>query len=353
MSLAAKEEMLSPSSDPCVFFPLAADPAELETRFGETSQLRKNSRQGFARKTLALHQGSVWTNSGTALGIEPLLRREALRSRCTGKEHDYESGLDNFDARYYSSSLGHFTSPDWSDSPDPAPYATFTNPQTLDLYSYVKNNPLRDADPTGHSGDDDLVDHILNFVVSAGVTWLSDNVFGAGRPDPKSIEGQIGQSVGDFAAQQTGLAEAEAGTAGMADAGAMVTVPEVGPEGAALDAGISGVAILHGTATAALATSNMAKDINRTSSGPKANDAPGVTAGGQATDEHGNKLGPSGEKQVNTTSSNTREAARNRARSEGSGTTEHRNPRRGKPHFHPTDNKGKKKPSSTHHEYPG
>jgi hypothetical protein len=59
MLLAAKEETFSPSSDPCVFFPLVADPADLEARFSETMQLRKNSRLGFRRKTVALHQGSA------------------------------------------------------------------------------------------------------------------------------------------------------------------------------------------------------------------------------------------------------------------------------------------------------
>ena len=150
MSLAAKEQSLSAFSDPCVFFPLAADPAELETRFGETSQLRKNSRQGFARKNLALDPGSAWTNSGTALGIEPLLRLEGIRSRCTGKERDPESGLDEFGARYYSSSLGRFTIPDWAAKPTAVPYAFFGNPQTLNLYSYVGNNPITHGDPDGH-----------------------------------------------------------------------------------------------------------------------------------------------------------------------------------------------------------
>lgn len=88
------------------------------------------------------------------------------------------------------------------------------------------------------------------------------------------------------------------------------------------------------------------------SGGPKAADAPGVTAGGQATDAHGNKLGPSGETQIDRTRSNTREGARNRALGEGSGAVEHSNPRVGNPHWHPTDAQGNKKPSSTHHEYP-
>jgi RHS repeat-associated protein len=147
MSLAAKEEMLSPSSDPCVFFPLAADPAELETHFGTTPQLRKNSRLGFERTNLAPHQGSAWCNSGTALGIEPALLQSAIRSRCTGKERDSESGLDNFGARYDSSSLGRFMTPDPSSVSGDIVESEF--PQSWNMYSYVLNNPLNAVDPDG------------------------------------------------------------------------------------------------------------------------------------------------------------------------------------------------------------
>jgi RHS repeat-associated protein len=68
----------------------------------------------------------------------------------TGKERDYESGLDNFGARYMSSGLGRFMTPDWSASPSPVPYASLPYPQSLNLYSYVQNNPLKSTDPTGH-----------------------------------------------------------------------------------------------------------------------------------------------------------------------------------------------------------
>jgi RHS repeat-associated protein len=70
----------------------------------------------------------------------------------TGKERDTESTLDDFGARYYSSQFGRFESADWSASPSAVPYADLGNPQTLNLYAYVKNNPLNLTDPAGHEG---------------------------------------------------------------------------------------------------------------------------------------------------------------------------------------------------------
>ncbi len=69
----------------------------------------------------------------------------------TGKERDTETGLDYFGARYFGSSMGRFLSPDWSDDPEPVPYADLSNPQTLNLYQYVGNNPLSFTDPLGHA----------------------------------------------------------------------------------------------------------------------------------------------------------------------------------------------------------
>lgn len=68
----------------------------------------------------------------------------------TGKERDTETGNDNFGARYFSPTLGRWLSPDWSAVPAPVPYATLTNPQTLNLYQYVGNNPETAADIDGH-----------------------------------------------------------------------------------------------------------------------------------------------------------------------------------------------------------
>ncbi len=74
----------------------------------------------------------------------------------TGKERDAESGLDYFGARYYGSALGRFTSPDWSATPRAVPYADLSNPQSLNLYIYMRNNPLGGADADGHDGFGDF-----------------------------------------------------------------------------------------------------------------------------------------------------------------------------------------------------
>jgi len=74
----------------------------------------------------------------------------AQPSISTGKERDTESGLDYFGARYYSSSMGRFMSPDWSKTPQGVPYADLTNPQSLNLYQYMRNNPLGGVDKDGH-----------------------------------------------------------------------------------------------------------------------------------------------------------------------------------------------------------
>jgi RHS repeat-associated protein len=71
----------------------------------------------------------------------------------TGKERDQESGNDYFGARYYASAMGRFLSPDWSAKVAPVPYAKLDNPQTLNLYAYVGNNPLAHVDFDGHKDD--------------------------------------------------------------------------------------------------------------------------------------------------------------------------------------------------------
>jgi RHS repeat-associated protein len=68
----------------------------------------------------------------------------------TGKERDSESGNDYFGARYYSSSSGRWMSPDSDESPEALPYSDLDDPQTIDLYAYVRDSPVSSVDPDGH-----------------------------------------------------------------------------------------------------------------------------------------------------------------------------------------------------------
>ncbi|MFN7543641.1 MAG: RHS repeat domain-containing protein [Acidobacteriota bacterium] len=76
--------------------------------------------------------------------VYPRAGGQAVSIMFTGKERDAETGLDYFEARYFSGAQGRFTSPD-EPLLDQSPY----DPQSWNLYAYVRNNPLRYTDPTG------------------------------------------------------------------------------------------------------------------------------------------------------------------------------------------------------------
>src|ERR1700728_1498942 len=76
--------------------------------------------------------------------------KQTRRHNFTGKERDAESENDYFGARYYASTMGRFLSPDWASDPTAVPYASYANPQSLNLYNYMRNNPLGGTDPDGH-----------------------------------------------------------------------------------------------------------------------------------------------------------------------------------------------------------
>jgi RHS repeat-associated protein len=131
--LAAKEETDS------TFFPLAAAPSS-----GHLPRLSENSRLGLCVPTALLHSPFTLSNSNTASGLWPCGYDYRGGSRCTGKERDVETGLDYFGARYLSSAQGRWMSPDELFA-DQHP----EDPQSWNLYGYVRNNPLRMVDD-GH-----------------------------------------------------------------------------------------------------------------------------------------------------------------------------------------------------------
>jgi RHS repeat-associated protein len=117
------------------------------TRFFKTNptfQLAQNSRLGHQLPTAILYQGLGVAISNNAISFRHPLYDSHVRPRCTGKERDAETGLDFFGARYFSGPQGRFTSPD-------KPFADqkIPDPQSWNLYAYVRNNPLKYVDEQG------------------------------------------------------------------------------------------------------------------------------------------------------------------------------------------------------------
>ncbi len=98
---------------------------------GSTSVLTDSN--GVSEQDVAYYPyGDTRSNTGTA----------DVPYKYTGKEQDDSTGLYFYEGRYYDPVLGRFISPD-TIVPDPL------DPQALNRYSYVLNNPLRYIDPSG------------------------------------------------------------------------------------------------------------------------------------------------------------------------------------------------------------
>jgi len=148
----------------------------------------------------------------------------------TGKERDTETGNDYFMARYYSSSMGRFMSPDWSAKEEPVPYAKLDNPQSLNLYGYVGNNPLSRDDPDGHAfGLDDLVGTVGGALVGVGVEVVKDVATG-----PKITAGGV------IAAGVGGAVLGE-GVVNAPETGGLSVVAAGAAKGAIESAGLNGI----------------------------------------------------------------------------------------------------------------
>jgi RHS repeat-associated protein len=127
--------------------------------------------------------GDEVTGTAARSGVVGYGSDGAVAQKYTSKERDAETGLDWFESRYYSSAQGRFTSPDefkggFLDAfsgqaafqAGPLPYADISDPQTLNKYAYVRNNPLRYTDPNGHCLEDACIgEAILAYTAATAV----------------------------------------------------------------------------------------------------------------------------------------------------------------------------------------
>jgi RHS repeat-associated protein len=107
---------------------------------------------GSARLLSAGYGYPVWQGTFTPFGqeVSPVLTSNHFKFNGKERGEASEGGLDYFGARYYSSVIGRWMTPDWSDTPSTVPYAKLTDPQPLNLYSFVTDDPLSHTDVDGH-----------------------------------------------------------------------------------------------------------------------------------------------------------------------------------------------------------
>ena len=173
---------------------------------------------------------------------------DTINQKFTGKERDVETGLDYFGARYLSSTQGRFTSPDEFkgeiidvfsgqniDTDAVLTYADIGDPQTLNKYMYVRNNPLRYIDPDGHGLWDTIRDAAADLVNGASrgaaASISMGTAPGAGPKSSDSTTNLIGQTIGAGITAIVGSKIAEGGAALTIDSG-----------GTAAIAGVAGIA---------------------------------------------------------------------------------------------------------------
>ena len=145
-----------------------------------------------------------------------------------GKELESATGLYDYCARQYNPLTMHFIEPD---TVIQDPY----DPQMLNRYSYVKNNPVKYTDPTGH-----FIPLLFFAIVGAGgIGYGTYAIFG---PAERSLLGAEAYGVGAATAMFVSLAAA--------------------PETIATSAG-SGLAWTEATVTRQLATSGLSGAVNK------------------------------------------------------------------------------------------
>ena len=201
----------------------------------------------------------------------------------TDKELDDDLGLYYFEARWYDSSIGRFS------SQDPAQWTQVEkllgDPQQLNFYSYSRNNPIVLTDPTGQSAIGDFVGGFVN-------SWYSNMTFGAGRYDDSNNSAySAGQFLGDATSMLTGAMEVLTGgtIAGGGAAGGLVLTPRPGAVSVPVVSGTSlvvgGTIAAHGATTMLSGGQNLSNDSQ--SSSNSGGSKYGATPDGHEYTKHG------------------------------------------------------------------
>jgi hypothetical protein len=222
------------------------------------------------------------------------------------------------------------------------PHAEFSDPQSLNLYSYVRNRPTVTIDPDGHQQLQGAT--TLDTALTVAVACAAVEPCGVGAVLAGGAAAPVLATVVAVAVPPTAIGDCLGGDC------ASYYIPP--PPLTTTNPGQTGTPDTTGTnvQTGTPASTLQAGTVNTTPlQSTKSTTPVGTTSSGQATNAYGEKLGPSGKPARHSKQHSTRKAAKDAARQEGKGAPEEHG---GDGHFHPTDKNGEKLPNETHHEYP-
>jgi RHS repeat-associated protein len=118
----------------------------------------------------------------------------------TGKELDEETGLSYYEARYYNSKIGRFVSQDeW--------FGDVNDPQSLNKYSYVQNNPLKYVDTTGRFAETAVDVVITGYDFNRTVTNLGRTAWDGAWMGIHSLAGNTQEAADISISYETNLGE--------------------------------------------------------------------------------------------------------------------------------------------------
>jgi RHS repeat-associated protein len=192
----------------------------------------------------------VWSGTFAPFGQEVNPEITTNTYKFTGDEHDAESNLEHTQFRQLSTTQGRWLSPD--------PYLgsiALANPQSLNRYSYVLNEPLRGRDPLGlecvwDDGSFDSLDDVdtgsfegCQGAGGAGGTWVDHSYFVDGglpdwNPNPSSDLASYAASIPTAYADNSGV-----GTAGSITAAAGILMTQIGLVAVATEQTVEGAAM--------------------------------------------------------------------------------------------------------------
>ena len=147
------------------------------------------------------HLGSTSVTSGAVSSTQVYYPYGGIRAMTgsaptdygfTGQRLDSSSALMYYGARYYDPALGRFIQADTI-------VPSIGNPQTLNRYAYVNNNPLKHTDPNGHCLEDGCIGEIALVIAVSEVVEAE----GPAVEEFISEEGpQLDEAVSQFVAEE-------------------------------------------------------------------------------------------------------------------------------------------------------